>query len=181
MFKAFVLIALPLFCGAVLFWIEAPPQSPGVYVETRQGIQAVSAYRENVELTISGASKHPQVPGETVESLFIVGRDASEAAASAASVEVQFVLVDPENPDASPRYVSARVAVRRITPSVYQITSQRLDGWGAEGVAAEYFPDATHSEPLLRPDMSVSLAMRDSLTGDRHIYSVGLGRASAGR
>src|SRR4051812_3347240 len=160
--KALVLIGGPLVCGAALFAFSAPPQQPGVYVRTRQGVYPVSGYAEqSVRMFDAVSDKVQTAPGGARGwvQFFVVG-DATEPAARCGDhVELFFVRIVDGEPAA---YRPVATDVRRLDRRVCHVSSAELAHWGdAPDPIVKYYEEAKTgtSKPV---DVLVALVVNNS-------------------
>ena len=169
--KAFGLIAAPLACGMALFAVSAPPQRPGVYVKSRQGVYPISGYAEQPARMFAAVSGKEQTAPGTARGwvqFFIVGDEAKSSGGCAANPQLFFVrIVDGESPD----YRPISTEVRRLDSRVCHVSSAELVHWGdASDPVVEYYYEAKAgtSKPV---EVLVAL-MTDAPDGSRRIYPV---------
>ena len=168
--KALVLVAAPIACGALFFAVEAPPQRPGVYVKSRQGVYPISGYAERSAALFDAVSgKEQSAPGTARGwvQFFIVG-DGSRPESACPGARLFFVrIVDGESPESRP----IATEVRRLDPRVCHVASSELSHWGdaPDPVVQYYYAAKTGPARAVRVLVAMTV---DNPDGSRQIYPV---------
>jgi hypothetical protein len=175
--KALALVAVPIFCGVVVFVIVAPPETPGVYVETQRGIYSVATYSVHPEFSFSHVSLRTALAADgAVLSFFIVGPPSFAIVSSAASATMYFFAINDADPKFRSEYVPVSATIHKINPRAYRVTSEQL---GTSGPAIAKFRLHLDSLRMLEPgpslELLVGLVLQDPTDGTRRMYSVRLG------
>ena len=177
--KSVAIIGVPLLCGAIYFWLEAPPTG-GVYVELVRGdddvLHEVTGYASETPASAADAAAHsPVSPDFVVQSFFVVGPPGSALLSGAPAAKFFTFVIDDADPAFRSEYVPLPATVRQVNRRAFRVTSSQFP-WQPDSIAYKHFSKviATSLGSRAMKEALIGLELTDA-AGKRTMYSVRVG------
>lgn len=184
------LLVVPLLLAEWYFRVQAPGQTPGVYLETDRAYATTLLETDRALHTLEGyvagapgssreaVTKSPVQVGGRRLAFFVVAPKGSALANAIASATVWAFVVAGSDDGFRERAVQVAATVTPINPEVYRVTSPELDNlWGADREAFRQYQQVLFrtSVPRQSLDVMIGLELREGTSGPARMYSVRVG------